>query len=142
MKTIRIWLCVVTLSVLAACGGGGGDAAPAEPARAGSADIGVSGGTVDAVLEGGTVVKLDVPAGALAATTTFRIDPVSAPTGTLGGFHITPAEVPLRAPVTLTVTLPPGTNVDPDTTLTFDTSSGQLPVSTTLDSATRTCQCS
>ena len=138
MKTIRIWLCVVTLSVLAACGGGGGDAAPAEPARAGSADIGVSGGTVDAVLEGGTVVKLDVPAGALAATTTFRIDPVSAPTGTLGGFHITPAEVPLRAPVTLTVTLPPGTNVDPDTTLAFDTSSGQLPVSTSLDPATRT----
>jgi len=67
---------------LAACGGGGGDEAPSAvsiPARAGAADITSAGGSVDAVLEGGTTVRLDVPAGALAATrrcgSTRRPDP-------------------------------------------------------------------
>ena len=77
---------VVLAGLLAACGGGGsgddGAAAAAIPARAGSADIGPAGGSVDAVLEGGATVQLDVPAGAVAATTRFRIDPAD-PAGTL-----------------------------------------------------------
>jgi len=96
---------------LAACGGGGGDEAPSAvsiPARAGAADITSAGGSVDAVLEGGTTVRLDVPAGALAATTTLRIDPTPGPSGTLGAFTLSPAGIALLKPVSLVVTLPAG----------------------------------
>ncbi len=44
----------------------------------------------------------------------------------------------LQAPVTLVVTLPPGTSVDADLTLAIDTGIGQVPADTELDLASRT----
>jgi len=126
---------------LAACGGGGGDEAPSAvsiPARAGAADITSAGGSVDAVLEGGTTVRLDVPAGALAATTTLRIDPTPGPSGTLGAFTLSPAGIALLKPVSLVVTLPAGPTPDPGTSLLIDTGSRRLPLGQTIDLSTRT----
>jgi hypothetical protein len=101
------WVGVACLALLVACGGGeGDDSDPVVPARAGSADIGSSGGSVDAELEGGATVELVVPNGALATTTTLRIDPVAAANGSLGAFTISLADFIVQAPVTL-VTLEP-----------------------------------
>lgn len=139
--SFRSWVGITCVALLPACGGNGngsGGGAPVVPARAGSADIDSLGGSVGAVLEGGTTVELVVPSRALATTTTLRIDPVVAPDGTLGEFTIAPSDIVLQAPVTLIVTLPAGTNVDADVTLAIDTGTGQVPMDTELDLAGRT----
>jgi hypothetical protein len=141
MNVSRWVVSVIALAgLLAACGGGGDDGAPAAvvPARAGSADITPAGGSLDAVLEGGATVRLDVPAGALASTTTLRIDPVAAPAGTAGSFTISPAGIALLKPVSLVVTLPAGQALDPDTSLLIDAGSRQIPLGQTIDLSTRT----
>jgi len=131
---------VALAALLAACGGGGDDGASATavPARAGSADITPAGGSVDAVLEGGATVRLDVPEGALASTTTLRIDPTPGPAGTLGAFNVSPVGIALLKPVSLVVTLPVGQTLDVDTSLLIDTGSRRLPLGQTIDLSTRT----
>jgi len=140
MNAFRILICMVVALLLGACGGGSSepDVPKAEPARAGSAVIGTTGGTVDAVLEGGAIVRLDVPAGAFPADTTVRIDPQSAPAGQLGSFTLSAGDISLRAPVRLTVTLPAAPAPDADTILLMNSGSRQVPVSAQVDPVTRT----
>jgi Putative Ig domain len=132
------WIAALVLLCLSACGGGGADEPPPIPARAGAASIGPAGGSVDAVLEGGTSVVLVVPAGALTSSVGFRIDPEAAtPPDTLGQFTISPAGVTLLKPVTLTVTLPPGVQAGPAAGLAVDSPNGAVPLGAILDAATR-----
>ena len=138
MKRWMAWLWVMWAVALgSACGGGGGSDAPPVPARAGAADIGPAGGSVDAVLEGGTTVVLDVPPGALASSVTFRIDPETAsPAGTLGLFTISPAGVTLLKPVAVTVTLPADVQAGPDAGLSLEGPNGAVPLGATTGAAT------
>ncbi len=92
----------VLLALLAACGGSGDP--PPIPARAGSAEIGAAGGSVDAILEGGAAVRIDLPPGALAQTITLGIDPVAPQGSAIGAFEIRPTGIVLAKPATLTVT--------------------------------------
>ena len=80
-----------------------------------------TGGSVDAVLEGGTTVRLDVPAGALDDDDDASAS-IPSPTGSgsLGAFTLSPAGAVLLKPITLTVSLPAGPSPDPDTSLTID----------------------
>ncbi|HSC64700.1 MAG TPA: Ig domain-containing protein [Caldimonas sp.] len=142
MKVVRWVVSVVALAgLLAACGGGDGVVAPEAavvPARAGSADITPAGGSLDAVLEGGATVRLDVPAGALASTTTLRIDPTPGPAGTLGAFTISPAGIALLQPASLVVTLPDGPALDPDISLLIDAGAHRIPLGPPFSPSTRT----
>jgi hypothetical protein len=146
MKIWRLWMAIGTMAWLAACGSGSEGDAPAAspapaapvPARAGAADIGPAGGTVDAVLEGGTKVELNVPAGAVAATTAFRIEP-QAPggAGALAAFTLSAGVEVFARTVTLTVTLAGPLLQSRDPGLLLATSSGVLPVGTTPDASGR-----
>jgi Putative Ig domain len=130
-RTIIAWLLVL----LAGCGGS--DQEPVIPARAGAADIDASGGTVDAVLEGGATVELVVPAGALSTNTTFHLDPVAAPAGTLGAIQIAPAGLQFRAPVTLVVTLPSSGATAATTGIALAIGTTQVPLGAQLDATNR-----
>jgi hypothetical protein len=135
-KTLCTWLAVAWLSLLAACGGGG--SAPAQvAARSGSAIIGAEGGTVDAVLEGGTTVTMTVPAGALPGKTTFQLDPLVAPAGTLGSLAIAPAGLQFRLPATLSVTLTSGVTPAAGTVIGLEVAGTRIPISAPVDVATR-----
>lgn len=140
MNAFRTWICTVLALLLVACGGGGSepDAPATVSARAGSAVIGTAGGAVDAVLEGGATVRLDVPAGAFPSDATVRIDPLSVPPGQLGSFTLSAGDITLRAPVKLTVTLPAAPAPDPDTILLMNSGIRQVPVSAQVDLVTRT----
>lgn len=97
------------LLLATACGGGGGGGDGPDrpiPARAGSAEIGPDGGSVDAVLEGGATVEIDVPKGALKKPVTVRIEPEPAGAGQLGAFRVRAKAAPLLEAATLVVTLP------------------------------------
>jgi hypothetical protein len=111
---LRWWGAVLLAWLMAGCGGGGGgDSASGVvviPARAGTADIGPAGGSVSAVFEGGAAITLTVPAGAVTATTTFRIDPATAPSDALGAMSMSPAGLVFSKPATLSVTLPSGSD--------------------------------
>jgi hypothetical protein len=130
-RMVFVWLIVL----LAGCGGS--DEEPVVPARAGAADIDVTGGTVDAVLEGGATVELIVPAGALSAKTTFHLDPVAAPAGTLGAMQISPAGLQFRTPVTLVVTLPPSGTTAATTAIALAVGTTQVPLGAQLDATSR-----
>ena len=111
MRRICSWLGVTCLGLmLSACGGGADEPAAVVPARAGSADIDAAGGSVDAVLEGGTQVTLTVPPGALTTKTSFRLDPQSASGGDLAALQMSPAGLQFRIPARLVVTLPAGSD--------------------------------
>lgn len=134
----RSWAAAVACAALLAACGGGADEPPPIPARAGAASVGPAGGSVDAVLEGGATVVLDVPPGALTSDVDFSIDPETPTTpGTLGLFTISPAGVTLLKPVTLTVTLPAGVQPGPDAGLTMDSANGAVPVGASIDPVTR-----
>jgi hypothetical protein len=124
------------LAVLGACGGGGDEPTAVVPARAGSADIDVAGGSVDAILEGGTQVTLIVPPGALTSKTSFRLDPQSAASGDLSTVQVTPAGLQFRTPAQLVVTLPAGS--DPSNKLvSFGLGGVRVPIGA-VDTVTRT----
>ncbi len=135
-----------TAVLLLACGGGGSsnDAGteatpPPVAAQAAAATIDAAGGELEAVLEGGTKVLLEVPPQALAEAVDFRIDPEPAASGTQGHFRIRPAGLMLRQPVTLTITLPAAAGTpDPDLTLVVVAGDERVPVSGRPDPATRT----
>lgn len=131
-----------TAALLLACGGGEPEpgAAPLPvPAQSGAATIGAAGGDVEAVLAGGTRVRLEVPPQALAQDVDFRLDPEPAPAGTQGRLRIRPAGVVLRRPVTLIVTLPASAGTpDPDLSLAIVAGAGRIPVGGRPDPATRT----
>jgi hypothetical protein len=136
MRRICSWLAAACLSLLLGCGGGSHEPTPVVPARAGSADIDAAGGSVDAVLEGGTQVTLTVPAGALTTKTSFRLDPQSAANGDLAAVQVTPAGLQFRTPARLVVTLPAGS--DPSNKLvTFGIAGVRVPIGA-VDTATRT----
>lgn len=103
------WLTAVVLAgLLVGCGGSDSSdpAASIVPAQPGSADIGPAGGSVSAIFEGGATVTLAVPAGALAAATTIRIDPAAAPGDALTAVSMSPAGLQFKVPATLKVTMP------------------------------------
>ena len=116
--TIRTFLLIATLT-LVACGGGGGGGGSSSGSGSGagsSSTVGAAGGTV--VLQGGAV-KLAVPAGALAGDATFTATSVSAPPSLAGSawdISITPPGTTLAQPAKLTLqfvnaNVPPGTDV-------------------------------
>ena len=137
MRRICSLLGVACFSLLLGCGGGGSDESTAAiPARAGSADIDAAGGSVDAVLEGGTQVTLIVPPGALTTKTSFRLDPQSASGGDLSAVQLTPAGLQFRTPARLVVTLP--ARSDPSNKLvSFGIGGVRVPIGA-VDAATRT----
>jgi hypothetical protein len=145
MKIWRLWMAIGTMAWLAACGSGSEGDAPAAPAapaapvpaRAGAAEVGVAGGRVDAVLEGGATVEISVPAGALKRPATIRIDPKPAAAGQLGAFTITAPPVPLLEPATLVVTLPAGAAASGETTLALRVAGQALPVGEPIQLAAR-----
>jgi hypothetical protein len=105
-STCRLLSLGLLCASLAACGGGeDSGSAPPIPAQGGSADIGPAGGTVSATFEGGATVMLSVPAGALAVTTTIRIDPATAPADALRALTLSPAGLQFATPATLSITL-------------------------------------
>ena len=131
---------VLQVLLLAACGGGSVGYPPDPPpatARPGAADIGTAGGTVDAVLEGGTAVSLSVPAGALASTTSFRLDPLPAPAGSQGAVRLTPVAIALRQPAILTIALAGTAPVDADLRLFLEAAGRRVPLGGRIDPATR-----
>lgn len=134
-KLLRLISAALVCGFLGACGGGDEPPIAAVPARA---DIGVDGGSLEATLEGGTVVRLTVPAGALKRTTTIRIDPVTAPAGTLGAFDLSPAGLDFDPPASLQIIGAPGTDVTADSTLAIERSTGLGPMAAQVDSAKRT----
>jgi hypothetical protein len=142
MGMFRFWAVAPLTLLLAACGGGGGDTpqvtAATPPAQAASASLDAKGGSVKAQLAGGAQVTLSVPADALAASTTFTLTPTTAPAGSLGAFTLAPSGVTLAKAVTLSVQLPSGSSVNADTVLLLDTGHGQMPLSRSIDVATRT----
>lgn len=143
LQQVARWLMLpATAALLLACGGGEpepGATPPPVPAQSGAATIGAAGGDVEAVLAGGTRVRLEVPPQALAQDVDFRLDPEPAPAGTQGRLRIRPAGVVLRRPVTLIVTLPASAGQpDPDLSLAIVAGAGRIPVGGRPDPATRT----
>lgn len=136
-KWWQIGAAAALCGLLAACGGGGGaggdpDDGSTLPARAGEVQIGPAGGTVDAVLEGGTTLRIDIPADALKASATLRIEPVPAQAGDLGGFRITPADLALAKPVALTLTWSARQDAPADVVLAVRRGDALLPISPVL----------
>ena len=127
------------LAALAACGGGGGedDATPALAAAA-SADIDSAGGSLEATLEGGTKVRLTLPAGALASKTTIRIDPVAAPQGSLGAFELSPAGIDFAVPAQIDIRVAGAAPVTRELTLAFERDGNRILHAATVDTAART----
>ena len=130
------WVWTIVFTTVAACGGGDSPGVAVVPARAGLADIGPAGGSVIAVFEGGATVTLTVPAGAVTALTTFRIDPATAPSDAKSAMSMSPAGLEFRKPATLTISLPAGSDAK-GLVATFDILGTRVPVGG-FDIATRT----
>ena len=141
-KVVSGWAACLLTTMLVGCGGGGGDGessnAALSPSVAASAAIGVAGGSLEATLAGGTTVRLTVPAGALKATTAFRIDPVPAAAGSLGTFELAPVGLEFKLPARLEITPRAATAINAETTLVFSLRGVQVPMAARVDSAART----
>lgn len=135
MRQWQHWMAVGLAALAAACGGGS-EVEPPIPARAGAAEIGAAGGRVEAVLAGGTMVVLEVPAGAVTGPTSFRIDPIApSVAGRLGEFTLTTnLQVPLR-PMTLRVTIASQVALGPAAGLALQSAQGPIPLGAAPDAA-------
>jgi hypothetical protein len=113
------WAWLLALSVLAACGGGGGDeptltaAAPLQldSPKAVTANVGVAGGSLTTTGTDGTRYTLTIPAHALRKDVAITLTPIAAlgdlPAGAslAGGAHFGPEGQTFDVPVMLTVAL-------------------------------------
>jgi hypothetical protein len=133
-RVLRVGLLALA-SAIAGCGGGSSDEA-AQPTRAGSADIDASGGSVDAVIDGGITVTLTVPPGAVTKKTTFLLQPVTSPGDASSAMQMSPAGTRFRKPVTLKMSLPDSSEAS-NKLVTFAAGSARAPLGA-FDATTRT----
>ena len=121
---LRLATAAIFISLVAACGGGSSSTASSEgstglpsssgnsgiPDQAAAMELGPAGGTLTGT-SAGVSLKMVVPPNAVAAATRFTLTPVAASDGSIAAFDISPVGLVFAAPVTVTLSFPPGTDM-------------------------------
>jgi hypothetical protein len=143
MRRLLLVLSLLSTSLFITSCGGDDTAAPGPepgPGVAASKRIPPTGGSIAVASEGGAVLAVSFPAGAVLEPTDVSLRAVATPAGMRARFLIEPSGLDLLAPATFTVTLPEGASVAGNLGISFERSE-RVHVPTDVDAGARTLRC-